>query len=64
MDFRNSTASHARFGGIILQVDVAHRAGCGGAQAFGVLGEVVKLYDFLICHSLGLREYSRQVLVA
>ena len=63
MDFRNSTASYARFGGIILQVDVAHGAGCGG-QAFGVLGEVLKLHDFLICHSLGLREYSRLVLVA
>ena len=49
MDFRNSTASYTRFGGIFIQVDVAHSAGCGGAQAFGVLGEVVKLHVFFIC---------------
>ena len=46
MDFRNSTASHARFGRILLKVDVTHRAVCGGAQAFGVLGEVLKLQDY------------------
>ena len=46
MDFRNSTASYTRFGGIFVQVDVAHSAVCGGAQAFGVLGEVLKLQDY------------------
>ena len=46
MDFRNSTASYTRFGGIFIQVDVAHSAVCGGAQAFGVLGEVLKLQDY------------------
>ena len=51
MDFRNSTASYTRFGGIFIQVDVAHSAVCGGAQAFGVLGEVVKLHDFFDLHT-------------
>ena len=59
MDFRNSTASYTRFGGIILQVDVAHSAGCGGAQGFGVLGEVLKLHDFLDCLALFLRKSFR-----
>ena len=58
MAFCNSPASYARFGGIILQVDVAHRAGCGGAQAFGVLGEVLKLHDFLDSLALFLRKSS------
>ena len=58
MDFRNSTASYTRFGGIFIQVDVAHSAVCGGAQAFGVLGEVVKLHDFLIWWTLFLRNSS------
>ena len=58
MDFRNSTASYTRFGGIFIQVDVAHSAGCGGAQAFGVLGEVVKLHDFFDLHTQFLWKFS------
>ena len=49
MDFRNSTASYTRFGGIFVQIDVAHSAACGGAQAFGVLGEAMKMHDFFDC---------------
>ena len=63
MHFCNFTASHAYFGGIILQVDVAHTAVCGGAQAFGVLGEVLKLHDFFDCRNYSLRACSRLVLV-
>ena len=58
MDFCNSTTSYTRFGGIFLQVDVAHRAVCGGAQAFGVLGEVVKLHDFFDLHTQFLWKFS------
>ena len=58
MDFRNSTASYTRFGGIFIQVDVAHSAACGGAQAFGVLGEVVKMHDFFDFRTQFLRKFS------
>ena len=63
MDFRYSTASHARFGGIMLHVHPAHTAGCGGAQACRALGEVLKTHDFFYCRSYSLRACSRLVLV-
>ena len=58
MDFRYFAASHARFGGIVLQVDPAHTAGCGGAQACSALGEVLKMYVFFVCASRFLRKSS------
>ena len=64
MHFCNFTASHAYFGGIILQVDVAHTAVCGGAQAFGVLGEVLKFHDFLFCKTQFLCKSSGVDLVS
>ena len=58
MDFRNSTASYTRFGGIFIQVDVAHSAVCGGAQAWSAPGEVLKFHVFLIWLTLFLRKSS------
>ena len=58
MDFRYSTASHARFGGIMLQVDPAHSVGCGGAQGASAPGEVLKMYDFFDWLALFLRKCS------
>ena len=63
MDFRNSTASYTRFGGIFIQVDVAHSAVCGGAQAFGVSGEGLKLHDFFDLRTQFLWKCSGVVLV-
>ena len=57
-DFRNSNTSHVRFGSILLQVDVAHRAVCGGAQAPSAPGEVLKMHDFLIWWTLFLCKCS------
>ena len=64
MHFCYSAASHTRFGGILRQVDAPHTAGCGGAQAFGVVGEVVKLGDFFDLHTQFLRKCSRVNFVA
>ena len=58
MYFRNSTVSHARSGGIIRQVDAPHTAVCGGAQASGVVGEVVKSDDFFDWRTQFLRKCS------
>ena len=58
MDFCNATASYTHFGSIFIQVNVAHSAVCGGAHAFGVLGEVLKFHDFLDSLTLFLRKSS------
>ena len=63
MDFYNSPAPYTHFGSIILQVDEAHKAGCGGAQASGVLGRLPKIHDFFDWRTYSLRACSRLVLV-
>ena len=63
MDFYNSPAPYTHFGSIILQVDEAHRAVCGGAQGPGALGRLLKIHDFFDSPSYSLRACSRLVLV-
>ena len=63
MDFYNSPAPYTHFGSIILQVDEAHRAVCGGAQDPGALGRLLKIHDFFDFPSYSLRACSRLVLV-
>ena len=63
MDFYNSPAPYTRFGSIILQVDEAHRAVCGGAQGPGALGRLLKIHDFFEWRNYSLRECPRLVSV-